>query len=250
MRITHTTQLSREEERERDRQRDRQRELTKQHHPLISPSFPPPTHSNNHWEMPHLCCAQLGGMGAIRNCQAKAAANLEKPILAPLWAAGMSFSRCHAERDVPNDINLRHIFTGEEFGRGVRLWTHGYDFYSITRPIIGVYYGGAKGGKGGWVNDATEMKASYQRLGTLLEWPNSDQSEAAKRKMKGYEIGKRRSLKMCVVVVLRLGEEASPSLPSCSQLTPPPPPPPPPPHTHTHTHPTLLFTTRPAGTST
>ena len=187
--------------------------------------------------MPHLCCAQLGGMGAIRNCQAKAAANLEKPILAPLWAAGMSFSRCHAERDVPNDINLRHIFTGEEFGRGVRLWTHGYDFYSITRPIIGVYYGGAKGGKGGWVNDATEMKASYQRLGTLLEWPNSDQSEAAKRKMKGYEIGKRRSLKMCVAVVLRLGEEASPSLPSFSQLTPPPPP------THTHTH-SLLFSSR------
>ena len=156
--------------------------------------------SNKHWEMPHLCCASLGGqIGAVRNCQAKAAANLEKPILAPLWAAGMSFARCHAERDVPNDINLRHIFTGEEFGRGVRLWTHGYDFYSVTRPIIGVYYGGAKGGKGGWRSVAAESQASYARLGTLLEWPGSDQSAVARRKLEGYGIGKRRTLKMCVL---------------------------------------------------
>jgi hypothetical protein len=48
------------------------------------------------------------------NSQAKAVANLDKPLLSIMWAAGLSFSKCHAERDVPNDINLKGIFVGEE----------------------------------------------------------------------------------------------------------------------------------------
>ena len=71
--------------------------------------------SNKHWEMPHLCEAAILGMGQVRNGRARAAANLQRPIIAPLWAAGLSFSRCHAEKRVPNDIHLKHVFNGEEF---------------------------------------------------------------------------------------------------------------------------------------
>ena len=53
-------------------------------------------------EMPHLCQAHFAGFGKVSNAQASAAANLEFPIMTPLWAAGLSFSRCHAERNVPN----------------------------------------------------------------------------------------------------------------------------------------------------
>lgn len=36
--------------------------------------------------VPHI----VGEKGVYHNCQAKAAANMDKPMLAPLWAAGIS----------------------------------------------------------------------------------------------------------------------------------------------------------------
>lgn len=53
----------------------------------------------------------------------------QRPYLTMNWAAGLSFMRCHAERNVPVDHHLKWIFTGEEIDRAVRFWTHGYDFY-------------------------------------------------------------------------------------------------------------------------
>ncbi|GAB5367187.1 hypothetical protein AAMO2058_001208100, partial [Amorphochlora amoebiformis] len=117
-----------------------------------------------------------------------------RPVLAPLWAAGLSFSRCHAERNIPNDINLKSVFAGEEYGRGARLWTHGYDFYSISRPIIGTYYGSDKQGGGAGHFTPGESSASSARLGTLLKWPGSDQSEEAIKKLGFYGLGTRRTL--------------------------------------------------------
>ena len=60
----------------------------------------------------------------------KAARNLARPKLSTLWAAGVAFSKCHAEREVPYDPYTPHVFDGEEFSRGARLWTAGYDFYT------------------------------------------------------------------------------------------------------------------------
>merc|ERR1712039_1125894 len=54
----------------------------------------------------------------------------QKPGLTMNWAAGQSFSRCHAEKNVPADKNLRWVFDGEEVDRALRLWTHGYDLYN------------------------------------------------------------------------------------------------------------------------
>ncbi|ETO01007.1 hypothetical protein RFI_36433, partial [Reticulomyxa filosa] len=86
-------------------------------------------------EVPHLCTAYFNDDFPF-NDRASAARNLQKPILAPLWAGGLSFSKCHAEWIVKYDVNLLQIWTGEEFGRGARLWTHGYDFYTPTKAII------------------------------------------------------------------------------------------------------------------
>jgi len=152
--------------------------------------------SNGHWEMPHMCGAEFEGFGKVRNAQASAAANLEVPILSPLWAAGLSFHRCHAERNVPNDINLKGVFSGEEFSRGARLWTHGYDFYTIRRPIIGTYYGGEKGGRGSWNANSDETSLADNRMATLLRWPGSDQSPKALEALRTHALGTRRTLEM------------------------------------------------------
>ena len=149
---------------------------------------------NDHREMPHLCAASWIKAGVLRNGQARAAANLSRPLMSPLWAAGLSFSRCHAERRVPADPSLPDIFNGEEYSRGARLWTHGYDFYSVTRPLIGVYYGNEKGTQGGWQVNRTCERASQQRMATLLEAPGSDQSEAARARLGAFGLGTRRSL--------------------------------------------------------
>jgi len=155
--------------------------------------------SNNHWEMPHLCQASIVGKGQVRNAQARAAANLQRPLLAPLWAAGLSFGRCHHEIKVPNDVHLKHVFNGEEYGRGSRLWTYGYDFYTITRPIVGTYYGGEKGGRGWWHTDHNELKEANERLATLLRFPGSNQSPQAVEKLGKWGLGPRRTLEQYAI---------------------------------------------------
>lgn len=144
--------------------------------------------TNNHWEMPHLCTARTLGNGVVRNDQASAAANLERPLLGKLWAAGLSFSRCHAERDVPADPHLKQIFDGEEFSRGARLWTNGYDFYTLSRPVVGVYYGDEKGGRGSWHDDGEELSKSDERLSQLLCRGNHPAPDV----LKGFDLGHRR----------------------------------------------------------
>ena len=82
---------------------------------------------NQRWEVPHLCQTVWGLNDIVRNGDAKAAVWLTRPKLTPLWGAGMSFSKCHAERRVLNDPEMAQIFDGEEFSRAIRLFTHGCD---------------------------------------------------------------------------------------------------------------------------
>lgn len=46
--------------------------------------------------VPHMCNAEWGDRGIPKNSIPRAAANLEKPLLSPMWSAGFSFSKCHA----------------------------------------------------------------------------------------------------------------------------------------------------------
>lgn len=75
-------------------------------------------------EVPHLCQAaytsrlalylwyrisvanNFSTSGMIRNLQPRVARDLSKPLLAPLWSAGFSFSKCHAERKVRISLGL------------------------------------------------------------------------------------------------------------------------------------------------
>eukprot|EP01083_Nonionella_stella_P231053 816204_1 len=145
-------------------------------------------------EVPHLCTAHLHGDFPF-NDRASAARYLERPILCGLWAAGLSFSKCHAELRVPYDINLIQIWTGEEFGRGARLWTHGYDFYTPTQPLIAHDYTPGKNQKQ-WNHNQDEFKKSRDRLRSILRQDGSNQSETFLKTIgPKYDIGTKRSLK-------------------------------------------------------
>lgn len=89
-------------------------------------------------EVPHLCMVTLfGANNLIRNWGTKCARMLPKPKLTNMiWGAGLSFSKCHAERKVPYDPHTPYIFDGEEFSRAIRYWTYGYDIYSPNRVFI------------------------------------------------------------------------------------------------------------------
>ena len=79
---------------------------------------------NGRFEVPLLCALTFDREhGLPRNSPATAAIRLTRPKLSTLWAAGFSFSQCHADAIAPYDPNLPQIFDGEEFSRGARLWT-------------------------------------------------------------------------------------------------------------------------------
>lgn len=59
-----------------------------------------------------------------------------KSYLVPFWSACVSFSKAHAFRTVMFDCCAPYTFDGEEFSYGIRLWTHGYDFYSPKDTIL------------------------------------------------------------------------------------------------------------------
>lgn len=89
-------------------------------------------------EVPHLCMITLRGQHDMpRNWGTKCARELPHPKLTnSIWGAGLSFSKCHAERKVPYDPHLPYIFDGEEFSRSVRFFTWGYDIYTPHRVYV------------------------------------------------------------------------------------------------------------------
>ena len=95
---------------------------------------------NSVFEVPHLCQITKSIGNIPRNGQAKAARMLNRPQLTTLWAAGLSFARCHFEKRVPYDPNLPFVFDGEEIMRTVRGYTWGYDFYTPPRTVVGHNY--------------------------------------------------------------------------------------------------------------
>jgi len=80
-------------------------------------------------QSPHLCRAPMDSK-LFRNQGAGSALNARTPIMSPFWGAGLSFSKCHAERRVKVNPHTPWLFNGEEFLRASHLWTFGYDMYS------------------------------------------------------------------------------------------------------------------------
>lgn len=97
---------------------------------------------NNLHEVPHLCIVGFHGSGGLpRNFGTKCMRMFPRPKLTnAVWGAGLSFSKCHAERKVPYDPYLPGIFDGEEWSRAVRFWTYGYDIYTPNKVYISHNY--------------------------------------------------------------------------------------------------------------
>jgi len=178
--------------------------------------------SNRH-EVPHLCMIMYHGQGEmVRNFGTKCMKNAIKPKLTnALWGAGLSFSKCHAERKTPNDPNLPYIFDGEEFSKAARLWTYGYDVYTPHRVYVLHDYHGSQsdpvhsqwGGNRNHksVSSKSEMDLaaipktkiinyefadSLKRLKTLLSMPGgeTDPSLAMAYKKSRFGLGDRRTI--------------------------------------------------------
>ncbi|RHZ28177.1 hypothetical protein DYB31_011992, partial [Aphanomyces astaci] len=90
--------------------------------------------------LPHVCQTMRGTNGLVRNIGADLIVESKHPQLSALWAAGFSFSKCHAEKRVPVDPYMLWMFEGEEFLRSSHLWTAGYDMYSPSRVGSVVYH--------------------------------------------------------------------------------------------------------------
>lgn len=139
--------------------------------------------------MAHVCRTMIGQYGLVRNERATAIVHPPKPKLNTLWAAGYSFSKCHAEVIVRNDPTMLGIFDGEEFSRGARMWTHGYDFYTPNNNLLfhdyqHLLWRGRS--KRVWTSDKYNVPTkepvkdvtavSVPRMAALLQLPNYDKN--------------------------------------------------------------------------
>jgi hypothetical protein len=110
-------------------------------------------------QLPHLCTTMRGGNGCVRTIAASMIQRPEMPqmqaydgltyillliiiipIVGRLWGAGLSFSKCHAEKRVLIDPHTLWMFDGEEFLRASHLWTYGYDMYSPSTGGSVIYH--------------------------------------------------------------------------------------------------------------
>lgn len=143
------------------------------------------------------CCGWQGeGNGLLRGSQCADVPRTQQPYLTMNWAAGFSFHRCHAERNVPIDHNLEWIFTGEEIDRAARLWTSGYDLYLPTRGFVLHDYSHAgtsfmaygNGGEAG--QGAARSHRILKELGLIDGHPHEHEEESGHY----YPMGKQRTV--------------------------------------------------------
>ncbi|KAF0694241.1 Aste57867_14877 [Aphanomyces stellatus] len=91
-------------------------------------------------QLPHLCTTIRGGNGCVRTVGASMIQRPQYPQMQALWGAGLSFSKCHAEKRVLIDSHTLWMFDGEEFLRASHLWTYGYDMYSPSMRGTVIYH--------------------------------------------------------------------------------------------------------------
>jgi len=146
-------------------------------------------------QAPHICQLEFVDNGMPRNKQAKGAIGLTRPKLTTLWAAGFSFLKCHGEKQTPNDPQLPGVFDGEEYSKGARMWTRGYDIYTPHLSLIVHDYNKPKDYDPlGWDRDDKSYKRSKKRLFTLLEMERGENTTEARKALGRYGLGDRRTL--------------------------------------------------------
>mmetsp|Transcript_20911 Transcript_20911/g.29022 ORF Transcript_20911/g.29022 Transcript_20911/m.29022 type:complete len:610 (+) Transcript_20911:1-1830(+) len=161
---------------------------------------------NGVFEVPNLCMVTLEGeFNMVRNWGAKCLRNMKKPKLTnAIWGAGLSFSKCHAERKVKVDPHTPNIFDGEEFSKAMRYWTFGYDIYSPHRVYVLHDYNISQADPlhFGWAVNKKykDSKESVFRLKTLLEMPegSTDPAYTLALQQSLYGLGDRRTLDQAI----------------------------------------------------
>eukprot|EP01041_Mallomonas_annulata_P013039 gene13039-27521_t len=157
-------------------------------------------------EVPHLCMVTFqGAYDMIRNWGTKCARNLPRPKLTNIvWGAGLSFSKCHAERKVPYDPYTPGIFDGEEYSRGLRLWTYGYDVYTPHRVYVVHNYhvsqSDPKHSQWAYNGHGNDVQNSVHRLRTIFGLPGGEQDTQKKLTVlrSKYGRGDRRTLEQSI----------------------------------------------------
>eukprot|EP00929_Paragymnodinium_shiwhaense_P002351 TRINITY_DN102578_c0_g1_i1.p1 TRINITY_DN102578_c0_g1~~TRINITY_DN102578_c0_g1_i1.p1 ORF type:complete len:664 (-),score=168.33 TRINITY_DN102578_c0_g1_i1:83-2074(-) len=144
-------------------------------------------------------CGYLMEQGVPRGRQGGNVPKQAAPWLTMNWAAGLSFHRCHMERAVPVDWNMRWIFTGEEVNRAVRAWTSGYDLYLPQNSAVVHEYKHAKQTFQQFGSTDVRNKgviAARERLHKLFDsgLPGSEKLEEAKAEFGRFGLGQQRSL--------------------------------------------------------
>ena len=165
---------------------------------------------NNLHEVPHLCMVHFSGtFDLVRNTDTKCARMLPRPKLNNIvWGAGLSFSKCHAERKVPYDPHTPGIFDGEEFNRGLRFWTYGYDVYTPHRVYVVHNYKKSQSDPkhAAWIMNKAASKEedsllSAARLKTIFGYTSggiADAKEAERVLRSKYGLGDRRTLDQAI----------------------------------------------------
>lgn len=162
--------------------------------------------TNGRYEVPHLCMVHFhGSHGMIRVWGTKCMANMFRPKMTNIvWGAGLSFSKCHAERKAPYDPHTPGIFDGEEFSRAIRFWTYGYDVYSPHRVyVVHNYHKSQSDPKHfTWMSGSqTNTNDAVRRLKTLVgmkEGGATDPAEALQMQQSKYGLGDRRTLDQAI----------------------------------------------------
>eukprot|EP01033_Poteriospumella_lacustris_P013687 gene13686-9803_t len=80
------------------------------------------------------------GRGFIVSSAPTQARNLAEPLLTTVFNPGFAFMRAHAVRKVVSDPLQQLVYDSDAFLHYARLWTHGYDVYTPTQPILGHDY--------------------------------------------------------------------------------------------------------------
>jgi len=151
----------------------------------------------------HVCGSIFEAMNMPRNANGCHIDNVTKPILTPFFCGGFSFARSHLRDNVQWDPYLKYVFWGEEFGFGSRAWTHGYDFYSPDKDIVGHYYGLGKDDepkrKSPYNSDSAEKQrtkiAGEKRIQYLWNvLPEEQESQAELAEISKYGMGDKRTL--------------------------------------------------------
>lgn len=142
----------------------------------------------------------------VRNWGTKCLRNFPKPKLTNMvWGAGLSFSKCHAERKTLYDPFTPGIFDGEEFTKAIKLWTYGYDIYSPHRVYVVHDYHKSQGNPvhSSWVRSPIPPEEKQQgilRMKTICGLPEgmTDPGEALALRRSKYGLGDRRTMDQAI----------------------------------------------------